>query len=211
MTSEDFRNLATMLRLQLPILLSVSTMRCTCGYIAHRVVPTALKKRMHLVCAVARKTRLFVQSIAVVAILACFASIALHDASFSACTEVANSRLHGLATAVALFAIGTSSDVLTHTLSLCTLKAVADGSAGGVLLMGFVVASHENHHVRLPVTFFLLIFACNSAFSAFCSIESGVVGGSLLALAFCSLELMRRATMLCIHSVLSWGRRPKLA
>jgi hypothetical protein len=221
MASKNYFELATMLRMQLPVLLSFAFMRCLMGYSLSfwlsRVLPSRMKD-VYKVASVAFDNITLALNVIMLSAAGVFSTRFYDTWQKNAeqerpridlvCSEFACTRAQGLVCAIALFTMFAKRDPLTLALALATLKAVTDGTVFILVMGGYVLAACRNDHYNFPKRFFLIVYVSSLVYSFNCysdedSETRGRIGGSVLSLCFSTLFLGYKMFEYSVHALKS--------
>jgi len=209
MALSNYYELSAMLRIQLPILLSFAVLRCFMGAVvkfwALRLVPQRVQT---MAKPVGDATLHLLSVMYTVLLIAALLYAGFYYGEWSSpqhpvgkpmpplvCTEFTHTRVSGLVTAVGLLALFTSSDPLTHGLSLSTLKAVSDGSVSSLPLAAATWRAAASMHDTYPWIFFGVLLSTSTVYSTVCYTDKKMdnrVGGTALASSFALMVLVYR-------------------
>lgn len=223
MALQDYYELSAMLRIQLPILLSFSFLRCLIGKVttfwAKRLVSDRVQTLCQPVVVATANTLSFLHGIILAAIV--FYTLSFYrewsekrypndTTSYLLCTEFANTRVQGLVCATGLLALFTSSDTLTLGMALCTFKAVSDGASFGPVMAALTWRASASMHDTYPALYFPLLFACTLLYGSYCHTgdkNDDRTQGATLAACFGALVLLSRASVAGGRRILRGGKR----
>lgn len=147
MANENLLELSTMLRMQLPILLSFATLRWAAGLavggVGGRLLRRAgLQALLKVVVSDLRQVRCFLYIMLLGTLVAAWLGDRRRNSAFFAeghvCAAYDTARVQGLACAVGVLVLITNGNALALALALATFKAVADLS---VMSVGLAVAT----------------------------------------------------------------------
>lgn len=147
MANENLFELSTMLRMQLPILLSFATLRWASGLavggVGGRLLRRAgLQALLKVVVSDLRQVRCFLYIMLLGTLVAAWLGDRRRNSAFFAeghvCAAYDTARVQGLACAVGVLVLITNGNALALALALATFKAVADLS---VMSVGLAVAT----------------------------------------------------------------------
>lgn len=196
MAFTDYYELSVMLRLQLPILLSFAVLRCLMGigtkFWALKITPQRLQDRMQPVW-VAYANLLSCMHGALLIALAFYFLWNYERWPTNMCGEYVVPRVQGIACAVGLLGLMTSSDPLAHSMALALLKCVADGSLAILFLAPLVWRAQAETHYWAPKRFYGILFPLSVGYTQYCyTDEKGAnrTAGPSIAMSLASLFLL---------------------
>lgn len=173
MALKDFYELSALLRMQLPVLLSFSIMRCLMGTAtnlsARAVLPERVLRRFGFVNDIIQSVLSFVYSSVILA--AFFFWLLSFDSTRDACAEYPVTRVQGLVCSVGLLALLTSGEPFVHALALATLKTVADQSSFGLVLAVLTRQAFYKSHISHQRIYFTLLFVSSISYGVRCYTE----------------------------------------
>lgn len=205
----DYYELAAMLRMQLPILVSFCMLRCLIGtgtkLCVRRLVPESAHVKMkpvneaaECILSLIHAMLLWVAHFYFLVHYDTWSKKMPEDVGVRMCREYAVPRVQGLFCAVGMLAMFTNSDPFTLSLSLTVFKAVADGSVFATALAVLTWRASCMNHTTTPVLFFAILFACSIFYGSLCYSDVAKddrTQSAVLAMCFGALVLLYRATL----------------